>query len=203
MLLNCGVGEDSWEFLGLQGDQTSPPKGNQSWIFTGRTVAEVEAPVLWPPETKNWLTGKDPGVGKDWGQEERRTKGDEMVGWHHWFSLHGFKWTPQVGDVQWSLACCSPWGHKELDTTERLNWIVLDWTVVVFAVEKLRVLHINLAENLTEDPQEIFPWEIRLNSYDRNEHWWVTNTHFMGWIFSSKYIWISHPSTPVYDCTWE
>ena len=99
------------------------PKGNQSWIFIGRTDAEAEAPVLWPPHVKNWLIGKDPDVEKDWGQEERGMTEDEMVGWHHQLSWHGFKQTSQVGDGQGSLACCSPWGHKELDMTEQLNWL--------------------------------------------------------------------------------
>ena len=82
MLLNCGVGEDSWESLRLQGDPTS--KGNQSWIFTGKTDTEAETPILWPPDVKSWLTGKDPDAGKVWRQEEKGTTEDEMVGWHHW-----------------------------------------------------------------------------------------------------------------------
>ena len=122
MLLNCGVGEDSWESLGLQGDATSPPKGNQSWIFIGRTDAEAETPILWPPDAKNWLIGKDPDAGKDWRQEEKGTTEDEMAGWHHQLDGHEFKQTLGVGDGQRSLECCSPWGHKESDTTERLNW---------------------------------------------------------------------------------
>ena len=81
MPLNCGAGEDFWEFLGLQGDPTSQlSKGNQSWIFIGRTDAEAEAPILWPPDVKNWLTGKDPEAGKDWGQEEKGVAENEMVG---------------------------------------------------------------------------------------------------------------------------
>ena len=98
------------------------PKGNQSWIFIGRTDAEAETPVLWPPDVKSWLIGKDPDAGKDWRQEEKGTTEDEMVGWHHWLNGHGFRWTPGVGDGQGGLACCSPWGHKESDTTEQLNW---------------------------------------------------------------------------------
>ena len=78
MLLNCGVREDSWESLGLQGDPTSP-KGDQSWVFIGRTIVEVETPILWPPDAESWLTGKDPDAGKDWGQEEKGTTEDEMV----------------------------------------------------------------------------------------------------------------------------
>ena len=83
MLLNCGVGEDSWESLGLQGDPTSPSKGNQSWMFIGRTDAETETPTLWPPDAKIWLIWKDPDAGKDWRREEKGLTEDEMVGWHH------------------------------------------------------------------------------------------------------------------------
>ena len=89
------------------------PKGNQSWIFTGRTYAEAATPILWPPDVKNWLTGKDPNAGKDWRQEEKGTIEDEMVGWHHWLEGYEFEQALGVGDGQGSLACCSPWGHKE------------------------------------------------------------------------------------------
>ena len=89
------------------------PKENQSCIFIERTDAEAETPIFWPPGAKNLLIGKDPDAGKDWGQEEKGTTEDEMVGWHHWLNGHAFG--------QGSLACCSPWGHKELDTTEQLN----------------------------------------------------------------------------------
>ena len=97
------------------------PKGNQSWIFIGRTDAKADAAILWPLNVKNWLIGKDSDAGKDWRQEEKGTT-DEMVGWHHWLNGHELGWTRGVGDGQGSLACCSPWGCKELDTTERLNW---------------------------------------------------------------------------------
>ena len=83
MLLNCGIREDSWESLGRKEIQPVNPKRNQSWIFIGRTDAEVETPILWPPDTKNRLIGKDPDAGKDWRQEEKGTTEDEMVGWHH------------------------------------------------------------------------------------------------------------------------
>ena len=96
------------------------PKGNQSWIFIEST--DVEAPILWPPDVKNWLIWKDPDAGKDWRQEDKGTTEDEMVGWHHWLNGHEFEQAPGVDDGQRSLACCSPWGCKELDTTERLNW---------------------------------------------------------------------------------
>ena len=97
------------------------PKGNQSWIFIWRTDAEAEAPILWPPDAKNWLIWKDPDAGKDWGQEEKGTKEDEMVGWHHRHKGHGFEQTLGDGEGKGSLACCSPWGRKELDMTEWLN----------------------------------------------------------------------------------
>ena len=121
MLLNCGVGEDSWESLGLQGDPTVHPKGDQSWVFIGRADVEAETPILWPPDAKIWLTGKDPDAGKDWGQEKMETIEDEMVGWHHWLDAHGFGWTRGVGDGQGGLVSCGLWGRKESDTTERLN----------------------------------------------------------------------------------
>ena len=94
------------------------PKGDQSWIFIGRT--DAEAPILWPPDAKSWLIRKDPDAGKDWGQKEKGTE-DEMVGWHHRLGPK-FEQAPGVGDGQGRLACCSPWGWKELSTTEQLNW---------------------------------------------------------------------------------
>ena len=117
MLFNCGAREDSWESLGLQGDQTCNPKGNQSWISIGRT--EAEAPILWPPDAKNWLTGRDPDAGKDWRQEEKQMTEDEMVE----LDGHEFEQALGVGDGQGGLACSSPWGCKELDMTEQLNWV--------------------------------------------------------------------------------
>ena len=96
-------------------------EGDPSWVFIGRTDAEAEAPILWPPDVKSWLTGKDPDAGKDWGQEEKGTIEDKMVGWHHRVSGHGFGWTLGVGDGQGGLACCGSWGHKESDIIKRLN----------------------------------------------------------------------------------
>ena len=101
------------------------PKGDQSLIFFGRTDAEVEAPILWPPDTKNWLIGKDPDAGKGWRQEEKGTTEDEMVGWHHRLNRREFEQASGVGDGQGDLVCCSPWGRKKSDTTERLNWTEL------------------------------------------------------------------------------
>ena len=103
------------------------PKGNQSWIFIGRTDVEAETPILWPPDAKTWLIGKDPDAGKDWRREEKGMTEDEMVGWHHWLNEHEFEWTPGVGDGQGGLVCCNSWGLKESDTTERLNWTELNF----------------------------------------------------------------------------
>ena len=94
--------------------------------FIGRTDVEVETPILWPPDEKSWLIGKDPDAGKDWEQEEKGMTEDEIVGWYHWLNEHGFGWTPGVGDGQGGLACCGPWGHKKSDMTERLNWTELN-----------------------------------------------------------------------------
>ena len=106
------------------------PKGNQSWIFIRRTDAKTETLILWPPD-ENWLIGKDPNAGKDWRQEEEGRTEDEMVGWHHWLNGHEFELVPRVGDGQGSLACCSPWGHKELDMTEPLNWTELHFRLLL------------------------------------------------------------------------
>ena len=99
-------------------------KGNQSWVFIGRTDAETETPILWPPHVKSWLIGKDSDARKDWGQEEKGTIQDEMAGWHHRLNGHEFVWTLGVGDGQGGLACYDTWGHKESDMaeTEWPNW---------------------------------------------------------------------------------
>ena len=116
MFLYCGAGDDSWESLGQGEIKPVNPQGNQPWIFIGWTAAEAEAPILWPPDVKNWLTGKDPDAWKDWGQEERRTAEDETAGWNHWLNGHEFEKTPGDSEEQGSLPCCSPWGGKESDT---------------------------------------------------------------------------------------
>jgi len=103
------------------------PNWDQSWVFTGKTDTEAETPILWPPDVKNWLFGKDPKpeAGEDWRQEEKGTTEDEMVGWYHWPDGHEFEQALGVGDGQGGLACCSPWGCKESYTTERLIWTEL------------------------------------------------------------------------------
>ena len=111
------------------------PKRNQPWIFIRRTDADAEAPILWPPDVKNWLNGKDPDAGKDWGQEKKGMTEDEMVGWHHWLNRHGFVQTPRDGEGQGGLTCCSPWGHKELDKTWRPNNNPLGWRKIARKLE--------------------------------------------------------------------
>ena len=98
------------------------PEGDQSWVFIGRTDAEAEIPILWPPDAKSCLIWKDPDAGTDRGQEEKGTTEDKMIGWHHQLSGHGFGWTLGAVDGQGGLVCCNWWGRKESDTTERLNW---------------------------------------------------------------------------------
>ena len=105
-------------------------KGNQSWILIGRTDAEAETPILWPPDVKNWLTLKYLDAGKDWRQEEKGTTEDEMAGWHHRLNGHELGWTLGVGDGQGGLECCNSWGHKESDT-EGLKWSELRPTPII------------------------------------------------------------------------
>ena len=121
MLLNCGVGEDSWESLGLQGDQSVNPEGNQSWIFIGRTDAEAETPILWPPDARNWLVSlvrKDPNAGKDWRQEKKGMTEDETVGWHHW--LNGCEFEQASGDREGHGS--PPAAVHEVSPRFRHNW---------------------------------------------------------------------------------
>ena len=107
------------------------PKGDQSWVFFGRTDVEAETPVLWPPDEKNWLIWKVPDAGKDWGQEKGTTE-DEMIGWHHWLDRHRFGGTLGVGDGQGGLACCGSWGRKvRHDWVTELNWCIFVCVCVV------------------------------------------------------------------------
>ena len=106
-------------------------KGDQPWVFFGRTDAKAEALVLWPPHAKSWLIGKDSDAGRDWGQEEKGMTEDEMAGWHHRLDRCEFEWTLGIGDGQGGLVCCNLWGHKESDMTERLNWTD-DYSKIVY-----------------------------------------------------------------------
>ena len=123
MLLNCGVGEDSESPLDCKEIQPVHPKGDQSWVFIGRTDAEAETPVLWPPDENSWFIWKDPDAGKDWGQEEKGMTEDEMVGWHYRLDGHGFGSTPGVGDGQGGLTC-----YRVSKSWTRLSdWTELSW----------------------------------------------------------------------------
>ena len=119
MLLNCGAGEDSWESLGLQGDQTS-----QSWRTSTVNIrkTDAEAPILWLPDIKSQFTGKDLDAGKVWGQEVKGVTEDKMVEWQHWLNGHKFEQTQIVKNE--SLECCSSWGCRESDATWQLNNMV-------------------------------------------------------------------------------
>ena len=128
------------------------PEGNQSWIFIGRTEAEAETPIVWPPDAKSWLIWKDPDAGKYWRQEEKGTTEYEMVGWHHWLDGHEFEQAPGVCDGQWSLVCCSPWGFKESDMTERLNWTELTLMVKNLAANVGHLRDTGLIPGLERSP---------------------------------------------------
>ena len=151
------------------------PKGDQSWVFIGRTDAEAETPMLWPPHEKNWLIGKDPDAGRDWGQEEKGMTEYKMALWYPRLDGLEFEWTPGVGDGQGGLACCDSWGRKESDTTEQLN----DWTeerkwgreLAVLGVLGGHALHLNynliliqkednntLRNTNNKEPLHIFPY---------------------------------------------
>ena len=118
MLLNCVVGEDSWESLGLKEIKPVNPKGNHSWIFIGRI--DAEGLIFWISDVKSWCIGKDPDAGKDWRQEKKGTTEDEVVRWHHRLDGHEFEQAPKLGVLR-------PWGCKELNTTERQNWLNLSY----------------------------------------------------------------------------
>ena len=110
-------------------------KGDQPWVFFGRSDGKAETPVLWPPHAKSWLIGKDSDAGRDWGQEEKGSTEDEMAGRHHRLDGREAGWTLGDGDGQGGLACCNSWGRKESDTTERLNWTELSiWTIKLLYV---------------------------------------------------------------------
>ena len=121
MLLNCGVGEDSWEEI-----QPVNPKGDQSWVFIGRTDAKAEAPKLGHLMQRTDSLEKTLMLGKIEGRRKRGITEDEMVGWHHRLNGHECEQALGVGEGQVCLACCSPWGHKESDMTEQLNWLNIE-----------------------------------------------------------------------------
>ena len=129
------------------------PKVNQLWVFIGRTDTEAETTIYWPPDAKNWLIGKESDAGKDWRREEKGTTEDELVGWHHQLNGHGFEYTLGAGDGQETLVCFSPWGWKESDITEWLNWTELKDIVnnVITQVETKIIKKIADSSRVKED----------------------------------------------------
>ena len=125
-------------------------KGDQSWVLFGRNDAKVETPVLWSPDAKSWLIGKDSDAGRDWGQEEKWTTEDEMAGWHHWLNGREFEWTLGVGDGQGGLACCDSWGCKESDTTE---WLI--WSDLILPVINAIHIYCEIIENIQKQKIKI------------------------------------------------
>ena len=123
MLLNCGVAKDSWvPWTARRSNQSVLKEISPEYsLMIFMTDAEADAPILWPPDAKTRLIRKDPDAEKDWRQEEKGTTEDEMVGWHHWLNGHEFEQVPGDSEGQGNMVCCSPWGHKESDTTEWLN----------------------------------------------------------------------------------
>ena len=140
-------------------------------MFTGRTDAIAETPILWSPDVKNWLIGKNPDAGKDCRQEEKGMTEDEMVGWHHRLDGREFEQASGVGDGQGSLVCCGPWGHKESDTTECLNWVPEYYprTHYVSDIGNIILSWKTLPLTLTELPILSYIWGNRwLNKYNFN-----------------------------------
>ena len=130
------LGKFSTIILGLQGDPTNPFWRRSALGFLWKKWCKAETPVLWPPNAKSWLIGKDSDAGRDWGQEEKGTTEVEMAGWHHWLDGCESEWTLGVGDGQGGLAYCDSWGCKESDTTEQLNWTELKIIkLILFATE--------------------------------------------------------------------
>ena len=140
-------------------------KGNQSWIFIGKTDAEAETPILWAPDVKNWIIGKDSDAGRDWRQDENRMTEDEMVGWHHRVDAHEFGQAPGVGVGQGSLVCCSPWGCKGSDMTERLNWteLITLWIFMCISLYgyMLSFLMAQLVKNLPANQEALVQFLVR------------------------------------------
>ena len=125
MLLNLVLEKILESALDSKEIQPVHAKGNQSCIFIEQTDAEAETLILWPPDVKNWLIWKDPDAGKDWRQEEKRMTENEMIGWHHWLYGTSLSKLQELMMDGGSLACCRPWGRKESDMTEWLNWTEL------------------------------------------------------------------------------
>ena len=123
-------------------------EGNQSWVFIGRTDVEAEIPILWPPGVKSWLIWKDSDAGRDWGQEEKGTTQDEMVGWHHWLNGYEFGWTPGVGDGQGGLVCCGSWGPTSRIRLSHWTELMSSWVKEIRIHTKHTDRRVNVKTNL-------------------------------------------------------
>ena len=160
MLLNCGVGDDTWESLGLHGDPTSPFWRRSVLGVLWKNDTKAETPVLLPPHVKSWLIGKDSDAGRDWEQKEKGMTEDEMAGWRHWLDGRESEWTPGVGDRQGGLACCDSWGHKESKITEWLNWTEMYSTFVDTTWTKYaKILKCGGYFNVSQGSILLFLWE--------------------------------------------
>ena len=137
------------------------PKGDQSWVFIGRTDVEVETPLFWPPDVKSWFIGKDPDAGKDWGQEEKGMTEDEIVGWVHRLNIYGFGWT--LG----GLAVCSSWGRCESDMIELLKWTELKETKGLYT-ENCKTLKKEMKDDI--NIWRYIPCSGRNNQYCENDY---------------------------------
>ena len=179
------------------------PKRNQSWIFIGRIDAEAEAPILWSPDTKSQLIGKDPDAGKDWRQGEKGTTEDEMFGWHHQVNGHEFEQALGDGEGQGGLACCSPWGRKESDTTERLNWNDVSLIYLISEYEHSAPWKFGL---FFSSPKEIikFGHNEMENTESSRSHPWISHftppTHFKQSSFLKTYGWAHFLLSTTCEC---
>ena len=159
-------------------------KGDQPWVFFGRSDAKAETPILWPLHAKSWLIGKDSDAGRDWGQEEKGTIEDEMTRWHHRLDGHEFEWTPGIGDGQGGLVCCDSRGCKESDTTERLNW-----TDHLYVDSEICYLHPTLAVLLAVSTT--VQWILSVCLTSDNPHYLSCPSHFLPQLFHVRSKWNS------------
>ena len=128
-------------------------KGDEPWMFIGRTDVEAESTILWPSHAESWLMGKDPDAGRDWRQEKKETAEDEMAGWDHLLNAHVFDWTLAVGVGQGGRVCCDSWSLKQSDTTEWLNWTELNQIALQVINVTLNWKHLEKEEKADKFPQ--------------------------------------------------
>ena len=160
------------------------PKGNEPWIFIKRTDVEAEALILWSPDMKSWLIRKNPDVGKDRRQEEKRMTEGEMVGWHHWLNGHEFEQAPGDGEGQGRLACCSPWGHKEVDMTERLNNNYL-YEFKSKVDLSLSLSRCKLYTLVTQTETLFLESQLEQNKYTSTQHCHEVGEQYFSWLLST------------------